>query len=626
MIRETSYIEDNNVGMMIQKRNLKNRSKGGFTLPELMMSMLAGALLITGSGVALRTMSGLISTSADKANARQNSVNGIKLLRSEVERSMNLLVFGETPSHLPDTDLAVHTNSNGAPTPEDGVVTFCENLASQKNQVFKPIFGIKMVEFVNPVVYGLSTNSAKAYGGDNYGYALVRCGLPLNEQGQYDKESDPYISLILDNIAPMQCLKEKDTCDQLTTIDEISKEERMKLKREILNDLDVTFSPADQASFEPDVFTPYRSYQEPAIRFKTDHSRKVLRFEDPAISTESEDPDNLVNMSYLATENSSQKIYMTAFARADKRLVRKGLDGLTLNGVYFNAKIGGTVRFVVDASGSMRECMLTTNGVCKKTRIESVKDELVQILTDLKNIAPYTKVGISFFSHRESHNHKVWTYNDSSSGQGEQLVVIGSDGALADAERLIGSIQPDGWTEPWDGMDAAFEDPETTTVFLLSDGEPKFNVSNQSKPESRRSVYPELFAAWDISGNQCNTRWWKNDDPINYSTRWPRRWWGEKCWTTTQTSYNDWERIAAYYINQNEERSSSKKMKIHTVAIDLQSNWMEKLSSETGGKHNLIDTQKLMSNNGHGNNSDSCDSSNPSSTFDHCLQDLENKS
>ena len=223
----------------------------------------------------------------------------------------------------------------------------------------------------------------------------------------------------------------------------------------------------------------------------------------------------------------------------------------------------------------------------------SVKNELVQILTDLKNIAPYTKVGISFFSHREGRNHMVWTYGEGDSGNENQLVVIGREGALADAEMLIESIQPQGWTEPWDGMDNTFADPETTTVFLLSDGEPKFNVSNQSQPEDRRSVYPELFAAWDVSGNQCKTQWWKNDDPNNYSTRWPRRWWGEKCWTTTQTSYNDWDRIASHYINKNKERSGNQKMNVHTVTIDLESNWMEKLSSETGGKHNQVSASDL---------------------------------
>ena len=70
----------------------------------------------------------------------------------------------------------------------------------------------------------------------------------------------------------------------------------------------------------------------------------------------------------------------------------------------------------------------------QKTRMASVKNELVQILTDLKNIAPYTKVGISFFSHREGRNHMVWTYGEGDSGNDNQLVLIGGEGALADAE------------------------------------------------------------------------------------------------------------------------------------------------------------------------------------------------
>ena len=576
----------------VMKLNLSTKttqvSNSGFTLPEVIMATLAGALLITGSGAALRTMSGLISTSADKANARQNAVNGIKLLRSEVERSMNLLVFGEAPSHLPDTDLSIHVNSNGAITPDDGMVTYCETLAEQNDQIFKPMFGIKMVEFVNPIVYGLSTNSAKAVGGDSLGYSLVRCGYPLDEKGVYDfKDGSPYLSLVLDNIAPIRCLKTNDTCEQLTTIDEVSKEERAKLKKEILKNLDVNFVADSNTSSEPDAYTPYRSFQEPALRLKTDNSRKILRFEDPAISNSGIDPDNTIDMTYVATENSSQKIYMTAFARADKRLVRQNLDGLSLNGVYFNAKIGETVRFVVDASGSMNECMIEINGNCKQTRMASVKTELVQILTDLKNIAPYTKVGLSFFSHREGRNHKVWSFDQSINSNGQQLVEIGRDGALANAEAMIQGIQPSGWTEPWDGLDAAFNDHETTTVFLLSDGEPKFNVSNQSNPESRRNVYPDLFAAWDEDGERCETRWWRNSDPNNYSKK-KAKWWGEKCRSTTQTTYNDWDRAASLYINRNSERPTYRKLKVHTITIDLQSDWMKKLSSETGGKHNQV--------------------------------------
>ena len=224
--------------------------------------------------------------------------------------------------------------------------------------------------------------------------------------------------------------------------------------------------------------------------------------------------------------------------------------------------------------------------------MESVKTELVQILTDLKNIAPYTKVGITFFSHREGGNHKDWTYDEFSSGNKNQLVTIGSNGALADAESMIQSIKPSGWTEPWDGLDAAFKDHETTTLFLLSDGEPKFNVRYQSEPESRRSIYPDLFASWDQSGQQCRTRWWRNNEPDNYSTR-RSKWWGKKCWSTTQTNYNDWDRVASFYIDQNKNRSSSQKLRVHTVTIDLNSDWMAKLSNETGGKHNQVNASDI---------------------------------
>lgn len=573
----------------VQSKNRKN-SEGGFTIPEVVMAVVAGSLLITSSGVALRSLSGMINNSAEKANARQNTVNGIKLLRSEVERSMHLLVYGDTPSHLPDTDLAKHeSKTNKATTPNEGVVSYCESKAEQNQQVFRPVFGIKMAEMVNPVVYGLSTNSSQASGDDKHGYALVRCGVPLDVNGQYDKNSDPYISLILDNIAPLQCLKKEEECDQPTTVDNVTKKERVKLKEEILADLNVDFEVLDD-SLEPDAFTAYRTFQEPAIRFMTDNNRKVLRFEDPAASNDNEDPDNLVDMSYVATSNSSQKIYMTAFARADKRLVRQNLDGLSLEGIYFNAKIDGTVRFVVDASGSMNNCITITRGICKKTRMESVKTELVQILTDLKNVAPYTKVGITFFSHRGGINHRQWQYDELNNGIENQLVTIGSNGALDHAEEMIQNIDPSGWTEPWDGLDAAFEDHETTSLFFLSDGEPKFsNVSSQSNPESKRSTYPNLFSAWDQSGQQCKKRWWRNSNPNDYSTYWVK-WYGKKCWNSSRTNYNDWDRVASFYINQNKNRTSSQKLRVHTVTIGHSSDWMEKLSNETGGRYNEVNT------------------------------------
>ena len=223
--------------------------------------------------------------------------------------------------------------------------------------------------------------------------------------------------------------------------------------------------------------------------------------------------------------------------------------------------------------------------------MQSVKAELVQILTDLKNIAPNTKVGLTFFSHRGGYNHKVWNFGQTSNSSGKQLVRIGQEGVLADAEKMIQNINPSGWTEPWDGLDAAFDDHETTTVFLLSDCEPKFDVNDQSKPESRRNVYPDLFAAWDQSGQECWTGSWRNSKPDNYSRKKPRYWWGKKCWSTTQTNYNDWNRVASFYINKNSERPAYRKLKVHTVTIDLESDWMEKLSQETGGKHNEVKSE-----------------------------------
>ena len=614
----------------------------GFSLPETIIALLTGTLLITGSGFALRTMSSAIKDSGAKANSRQNAINGLKLLRSEVERSMHILVYGQTPENLPHTNLAAHKLEVGgiALTPDDGIVTYCENLATEKNIAFKPVFGVKMAELANPILYGLSLSSNNM-SATATGYSLMRCGVPLNELGKYETSSSGiYISMILDNIATLPCLKEGQNCNEPTVIDKETKEKRVKTKLEILEDIDLNFSILPDAENEPDSYTPYRKYLEPAIRFKTDISRKVLKFDDPSESIKNTsspnvieyDPENLIDMTYITTGKGTQKVYLTAFARADKRLVRQTINGLWLDGMYFNGYIDNTVRFVVDASGSMDNCAWKGKfNRCNKTRMESVKRELVQLLTSLKKIAPNTKVGVTFFSHREGRNHKSWFFDHDNDGSDEQLVPIGANGALDSLESMVRSITPDGFTEPWDGMDAAFADHTTTTLFLLSDGEPKFNAINQSNPESRRSIYPQLFATWDGSEqSKCRERWWVNSDPSDLSykkwnTHWNNKWHGKKCWTNTQTSYNDWDRIANWYISKNELRPSNQKMKVNTISIDLDSAWMRKLSTETGGKHNHVDTQKIIRNNGHGNNSDSCDSSNPSATFSHCTQDDENK-
>ena len=49
-------------------------------------------------------------------------------------------------------------------------------------------------------------------------------------------------------------------------------------------------------------------------------------------------------------------------------------------------------------------------------------------------------------SHREGANHRQWKFDQRGNGSEDQLVAIGSEGALADAEQMIGSISPSGST------------------------------------------------------------------------------------------------------------------------------------------------------------------------------------
>ena len=75
-----------------QKSTTKKPRKNGFTAPELLIGIVAGTLIIGAASAGLRTTQTLISESHGKATLRQNTTNGLRLMRSEVERSMNLLI------------------------------------------------------------------------------------------------------------------------------------------------------------------------------------------------------------------------------------------------------------------------------------------------------------------------------------------------------------------------------------------------------------------------------------------------------------------------------------------------------------------------------------------------------
>ena len=142
----------------------------GFTIPELMIGVVTGTLIMGASSVALRSTQTLISEGQNKSTLRQNTTNGLRLMRSEVERSMNLLVTRTDPTERDDPETDLISNHGG-------VVNLCKIKAG--SQGFQPIFGINMVELDDPVVYGISLSS------NNRGYSLLRCGAPLNMDGSY---------------------------------------------------------------------------------------------------------------------------------------------------------------------------------------------------------------------------------------------------------------------------------------------------------------------------------------------------------------------------------------------------------------------------------------------------------
>ena len=90
------------------RSNLRHLSSAhsGFGITETLVSLSAGVALIGASAVALNSTSSLIKTSTNKADLRQNSTNGTRLLRSEVERSLNVLIDSDTtPAGLEYTNL-----------------------------------------------------------------------------------------------------------------------------------------------------------------------------------------------------------------------------------------------------------------------------------------------------------------------------------------------------------------------------------------------------------------------------------------------------------------------------------------------------------------------------------------
>ena len=133
-----------------QQRFFKTE-KGFAGMSELVMAAGVGSLIVMASGAALQSTGTLIKQSEEKATLRQNSINGLRLMRSEVERS-NHLVLEKTESSSPEDKQFDLTDKL-----YKSVVDECIALAN--NRPFRPVFGVKMAELNKPVIYGVSLGS-----------------------------------------------------------------------------------------------------------------------------------------------------------------------------------------------------------------------------------------------------------------------------------------------------------------------------------------------------------------------------------------------------------------------------------------------------------------------------------
>ena len=543
----------------IQRKPEKNGFAG---MSELVIAAGVGTLLIMASGVALQSTGTLIKNSEEKTTLRQNSINGLRLLRSEIERSMHLVInkteaFKDEEAHI-----------NLSDDQYTSVLNECAQLAG--NRPFKPIFGVKMVELNEPVLYGMSLGSG--------GFTLERCGAPLDPDGKYNETANPFLSRVIDYIGAIPCRNESELKEgeSIATVCE----EDGPTKAEILIDTDFTFTAGK---------TPNRTERQAALRLETDTNHKLVKFIDPTTAEEGEDEDTITEsfinkLGVGERKMTKQPLYFTAFARADKQVNNFGEDGEggPLSGAFFQNITSSNVRFVIDGSGSMSACVMWGDGygswrtfydpkkkryqntrkICALTRMESLISEMTLLLEQLPD---NTNIGISAFSSSNYQNNKEW--DESSNG----LVRLGDDGKRASALAFVNSLDAGkvsrwGGTDPWPSLEKVFNDKKTDTLYLLTDGEP------DQDPDGGR---------------------WKN---------------------------NDHEPTAIKYAEMNDGRSYDGKdqpLIVNTTSIDLtdpDSIWLTKLSELTRGTYLAVGKD----NNGHGNNLGDCDPSNPSANFDHC--------
>ncbi len=141
----------------------------------------------------------------------------------------------------------------------------------------------------------------------------------------------------------------------------------------------------------------------------------------------------------------------------------KGAIGVEMGGTqasFFKVPILSTrLVFVLDLSGSMREP--SPGG---GTKLEAARAGMIETIRTLPSEARFGIVGLGCdedggYSRKAE---KTWS--------GRLRLVPASPPAKADAERFVRGLEARGWTNLYDGLAYALEDPEVDTVYLYSDG------------------------------------------------------------------------------------------------------------------------------------------------------------
>ena len=496
------------------------RCASGFSLNEVLIALAAGTLVIGAGAVALRSTQTLIKSSGEKTTQRQNTVNGVRLMRSEIERSLHALVNGTPPdAELAYTDLSQY----------DGTIQQCqekangfdnsENLSPEQKAKFVPLFGLKMADVTgNPILYGLGVGSSSTT------FAIKRCGTPLGLDGRYDNDQKPFVATVVDGISMMPCLAYNSDNECIDENRPFPNKEISEISAvEILQHLSNGPNSEYRYAVNNNNTTPTRNYLEPAFRFETDNSRKLIRVISPMNCDDSTEvcvENTQISVGGASGAGTRQDLLLTAYARADKRLMSPDDDSTTLGSEWFRDVNSKNVRFLVDGSGSMSACMAwsfdengsleigdtrrdyhtpqgdplyrgnayeSSKAICNETRMERLQRELSELIQQLPND---TQISLEVFSTPDYYNNRQWQKSK------DGLVTLGDGDNRASALEFVSSLDEAsgktwGGTNPWEGLKRSFEDTEADTLYFLSDGLPttKLNIpgedasySNQYKP------------------------------------------------------------------------------------------------------------------------------------------------